>query len=258
MKKVLALLMALAMILCVVACSDSSDDDTADTGAESSGDSGSDTGDSGDADSGEVMTHAEFVAAEEETQVTVETYVQAKQSWWDGAGTFYTQSEDGAYFIYEMACTEDEYDSLTQGTKIRVTGNKTSWSGEVEIVDATWEIIDGNYIAEPVDVTDLLGTDELIDHQNELVSFKGMTVEDYDGSGAAFAYKNDTRGEDIYFKVSLNGETYEFCVESYLTGEDTDVYQGIEALSVGDVVDLEGFLYWYNGANPHIISVSAA
>ena len=30
------------------------------------------------------------------------------------------------------------------------------------------------------------------------------------------------------------------------------------SLGVGDVIDLEGFLYWYEGANPHITSVAAA
>jgi hypothetical protein len=45
------------------------------------------------------------------------------------------------------------------------------------------------------------------------------------------------------------------CVESYLTGDGTDVYEAVEALQIGDVIDLTGFLYWYNGVNPHIISV---
>ena len=49
--------------------------------------------------------------------------------------------------------------------------------------------------------------------------------------------------------MSKDGETYEFCVEFYLCGQDTDVYKAVEALNVGDVIDLEGFLYWYNGAN---------
>ena len=47
-------------------------------------------------------------------------------------------------------------------------------------------------------------------------------------------------------------------MESYLTGEGSDVYEAVKALNVGDVIDLEGFLYWYNGANPHITSVTAA
>jgi hypothetical protein len=64
--------------------------------------------------------------------------------------------------------------------------------------------------------------------------------------------------DDLYFKVSKNGETYEFCVEFYLCGNDTDVYKAVEALKVGDVVDLEGFLYWYEGANLHTTAVTAA
>ena len=80
-----------------------------------------------------VMTYDEYVAAELETEVVVETYVQAKQSWWEedgqGKATFYTQDEDGAYFIYNMPCKQEEYDKLTQVTKIKVTGYKSEWSG---------------------------------------------------------------------------------------------------------------------------------
>ena len=204
------------------------------------------------------MTHEEFVAAELESEVTVETYVQDKQSWWDNKATFYCQSEDGAYFVYEMPCTEEEYEQLAAGTKIRVTGYKAEWSGEVEITDATFEILEADpYIAEATDVTELLGTDELINHQNEKVAFTGLTVEAYDESGAAFAYKNDAeKTDDLYFKASYNGQTYDFCVEFYLRGQDTDVYKAVEALNVGDTIDVEGFLYWYEGANPHVTSVT--
>ena len=207
-----------------------------------------------------VMTHADFVAAELDTEVTVETYVQAKQSWWDNKATIYTQAADGAYFIYEMPISQEDYDKLVPGTKIKVTGYKAEWSGEVEITDAKYEVVEGDtFVAEAADVTALLGTDELVAHQNELVSFKGMTIEAYDETGAAFAYKNaNDKTDDLYFKASKDGKTYDFCVEFYLCGKDTDVYKAVEALKVGDVVDMEGFLYWYNGANPHITSVKAA
>ena len=100
-------------------------------------------------------------------------------------------------------------------------------------------------------------SDELIDHQNQFVSFTGMTVEAYDETGAAFAYKNEAdKTDDLYFKVSYNGQTYDFCVEYYLCGSDTDVYKAVENLKVGDVVDMQGFLYWYEGANPHIPSLT--
>ena len=148
-----------------------------------------------------VMTHADYVAAAIDDEIVVETYVQAKQSWWDNKGTFYCQSEDGAYFLYEMPCSEEDYNKLVPGTKIKVTGYKTAWAGEVEIVDATYEILEGSFIAEAADLTALLGTDELINHQNEFVVFKGMTIE-------AVEYKNGQPGDDIYVTVSKDGQSY--------------------------------------------------
>jgi predicted small lipoprotein YifL len=207
-----------------------------------------------------VMSYADFTAAAVDDPVCVETYVQAKQSWWDDKATVYTQDKDGAYFLYNMACSEADYAKLVPGQKLRVTGYKAEWSGEVEIVDASFELLDGDsFTATPVDVTDLLGKDELVAHQNQLVSFKGMTVEAYDESGAAFAYKNEAdKTDDLYFKVSKDGQTYDFCVEYYLCNEETEVYKAVENLKVGDTVDLEGFLYWYEGPNPHITAVTTA
>ncbi len=205
-----------------------------------------------------VMTYAEYAAAPLDSEVVVETYVQAKQSWWDNKGTFYTQDKDGAYFIYNMACSKEEYDKLVPGTKIKVTGYKAAWSGEVEIVDAKYEIIKGKYVAKPTDVTDVLGTNSLITYQNRLVSFKGMKIEAANADGAAFLYKWNGAGQDgddLYFKVSKNGKTYTFTVESYLCDNTTEVYKAVKNLKVGTTVDLEGFLYWYEGPNPHITSV---
>ncbi len=237
MKKIFALMLALAMVLSL-AC----------------------------AEEAAVMTHEEYAAAELDTPVTVETYVQAHQSWWDGKITVYAQSEDGAYFLYNMACSEEDAEKLVPGTKIKVSGYKSEWSGEVEIIDATFEILEADpFIAEAADVTELLGTDDLINHQNEFVSFKGLTIEpskiEGDDNEYAFLYSWDGSGthdgnSDLYFNVSINSQTYQFTVESYLCGNDTDVYAAVENLKVGDVVDLEGFLYWYNGANPHITAVA--
>ncbi len=198
------------------------------------------------------MTHEEYMAAEIDSPVHVETYVQAHQSWWDNKVTVYCQDEQGAYFIYEMPCSEEDAAKLVPGQKICVKGYKAEWSGEIEIVDATFELLEGEpYIAQATDVTALLANnDELIKHMNELVKVTDVTVEAYDESGAAFAYKNpEEKTDDLYFKVSRDGQTYEFCVEYYLCGSDTDVYKAVEGLKVGDVIDLEGFLYWYNGAN---------
>lgn len=241
MKKLLVAILALTLVLSFTACGDS------------------------DAKSEGVMTYAEYAAAELESEVTIEAYVQAHQAWWDNKITVYAQDKDGAYFIYEMPCSEEDSKKLTPGTKIQVKGRKTEWSGEVEIVDSTFTIMNGSYIAQAADVTSLLGTDDLIKHQNELVSFKGLTIESYTKDGEdynlPFVYKDNNSGDhdsnsDLYFNASINGQTYNFCVESYLCDNTTDVYAAVENLKVGDVVDLEGFLYWYNDANPHITSVT--
>ena len=53
-----------------------------------------------------------------------------------------------------------------------------------------------------------------------------------------------TPGKDIYVTLTKDGKDYNFCVESYLTDKDTDVYKAVEALKAGDVVNVEGFVYW--------------
>ena len=253
MKKILALLLVCVLALSFVACS-KDDTKTNDTTPDVKGEG--------------VMTYAEYIAAELETQVTIETYVQAKQGWWEkdgvGVATFYTQDKNGAYFIYEMPCSQEDYNKMVAGTKIKVTGYKKSWEGEIEIMDVSaYEILEGSFVASAFDVTSLLSNEEkLIKHQNAFVSFKGMTVEAAaEGSDAAYLYKWDgsgAEGDDLYFRVSVDGKTYTFTVESYLCGADTEVYKAVKALKVGDKIDLEGFLYWYQGVNPHITAVTAA
>ena len=199
-----------------------------------------------------VMTHEEYIAAELDAEVVIETYVQGHQSWWDNKITVYCQSPDGAYFLYELQCSEEDAAKLVPGTKIRVTGYKGEWAGEVEVMDGTFEFVNAApWTAEAADVTELLGTEELIAHQNELVSFTGLTVE-------AIEYKNGEPGDDIYVTVGYNGASYSFCVEVYLTGTDTEVYQTVGTLNVGDVVNVEGFLYWYEGVNTHITGITLA
>ncbi|MBR5942688.1 MAG: hypothetical protein IKZ81_05030, partial [Clostridia bacterium] len=81
------------------------------------------------------------------------------------------------------------------------------------------------------------------------------------GKEVAFLYNWDgsgSEGNDLYFDVSLNGEKYTFTVRANLCGADSDVYKAVKALKVGDVIDMEGFLYWYDGPNPHITSVVPA
>ena len=142
---------------------------------------------------------------------------------------------------------------MLAGTKIRVTGYKGEWAGEVEIMDGTFEFVEGadNLYVGAEDYTELLGTDELITKQNMLGAFFGLTVEN-------ITYKNDEPGDDIYLTLGYNGASYDFCVERYLTGPDSEVYTTVGTLNVGDVVNVEGYVYWYEGPNPHITCIYLA
>ena len=248
MKKLFAFLLMLVMMLSVAAC----------TPAETPSTEG--TQDSTPVST--AMTHAEYLAAAEDDAVEIECYVQATQSWWDNKIVIYAQDKEGGYFAYNVACTEEESAKLVPGTKINIKGFKTFYKGMPEVAEgATFTVVEGadTYKAEAADLTALLGKQELVNKAGMLAAFKGLTVDSY-------SYQNDTPGKDIYLQLKLGDASYQFCVESYLTGADTDVYKAVEALQAGDVVDIEGFVYWYDadedasgdGNNTHITKVTKA
>ena len=273
MKKLVSTALALCLLGSLTACAGGSTSSEATSSEAVSSEAASSEAASSEASeeaspeaAAAVMSYDEYMAAAVDDAVTIQAYVQAKQSYYaeQGTATVYLQDQDGGYFAYDMACTQDEYDAMTEGTKIQVSGYKAEWSGEIEIMDGKLdEILTGDtYVAEPVDMTELLGTDELAAHQNEKVKFTGLTVEpstDANGNEVAFLYNYDgsgTDGDDLYFNVGYNGETYSFVIESYLCDNTTDVYNAVKNLEVGQTIDCEGFLYWYEGANPHITNIT--
>ena len=214
MKKLLAMVLTVSMTAAMVGCGQAAEttetaaESTAvetveSTAAEETATESAEESTAAEEAAGDVLSYADYVAADLDSEVTIESYVQAKQSWWEDKATVYTQDKDGAYFLYDMACSEEDYEKLVPGVKIRVTGYKSEWSGEVELMDATFEFVEGadEYIAPAVDVTDLLGTDELIDHQNQHVTFTDLTVEaagqDADGN---WGYKTGGADTVIPFK----------------------------------------------------------
>ena len=210
------------------------------------------------------LTYEQYLAAEEGTTVTIEGFVQGRQSWWDNKATIYLDDGDGAYFVYELPCTKADYDTkLAVGKKVQIKGVKGSWAGEVEVmglsnaVEATFKSIDSKpFITYPINVTPFLGKSDLASYQNKLVTLKDMTVVKYDDENPNFKYKSGSNTDDIYIKLQNGNVTIECCVEYYLTGSDTACYKAVEGLKVGDKVTITAFLYWYNGANPQILSVT--
>lgn len=202
-----------------------------------------------------VMTYAEYDAAELETEVVIECYVQDMQGLYKGCIRVYAADENGAYYLYDMPSNEEDVAKMVPGTKLRVTGYKSAWEGEVEIVEATYEFVEADpFIAEAKDLTDVLANaEELIKYQNQLATFKGLKVVEMEyQNGAAGAWN------DIYVTFEKDGAEYSFCVESSLTEFGSDLYTAVSELQVGDVVDVTGYVYWYKGVNPHITAIAKA
>ena len=88
MKKITSLLLAAGLVIACAGCGSDADTDKKSEG---------------------VMTYAEYEAAALKSEVVIETYVQAKQSWWEDKATVYSQDKDGGYFLYNMACSEEDY-----------------------------------------------------------------------------------------------------------------------------------------------------
>ncbi|MGM9663202.1 MAG: hypothetical protein ACI3XF_00030, partial [Eubacteriales bacterium] len=93
MKKFLAIVLALAFVFAFVACGEKKDPEFKDTKSEG------------------VMTYDEYAAAELQSKVTIEGYLQAKQVYSEQYGntTLYLQDTKGAYFVYRLACTAEDY-----------------------------------------------------------------------------------------------------------------------------------------------------
>ena len=165
MKKLIAAFLALCLACSMAACaggttSESSTASTSSTSSESSvaeesvaseepssSDVSEASSEGSDTAEATVLSHEEYMAAELDTEVTIQAYVQAKQSYYaeQGTATVYLQDQDGAYFAYDMACTQEEYDAMTEGTCIQVTGFKSEWSGEIEIMDGQLDqIVEGD------------------------------------------------------------------------------------------------------------------
>lgn len=158
----------------------------------------------------------------------------------------------------EAAETEAAETEASETEAANDSSEAAAASAAVCITDAVIEVEEGSYIAEAQDVTDLLGTDDLAEYQNAYVSFSGMTLETFD-DGATYHYGKDGTGEDgddLYFNVSLNGETYTFVIAANLCDNSSVVYNVLRLLLAGEVMDMTGYLSWDEGSwIPHIIDI---
>jgi len=280
MKKLTALLLALVMVLALAACNKTPDEtkpsetqptqtqapETQPSQSEPSTTEPTSASTEPEKDpfakSEGVMTYAQYAAADDDDVINIEAFVQAKQAYNTqyGSASLYLADPDGAYFGYGLYCTPEQYEQMTEGTLVHVTGYKTSYKGLPEIAyrDSVVEVVGGeSWIAPATDLTEAFATGDPFEYVGQKFSVTAAIAASTDGQAFLYDWNGSgSRGSDVYFNVTIGGKVFQFLVESSLCNEDTDVYKAAEALKVNDVVDIEGFLYWYDGPNPHITSIT--
>ena len=210
------------------------------------------------------MDYAAFLDSDGSEAVLIESCLQEKEVLEDGRTGLYLQDEDGAYYVSGLHCTAEDYEALTSGCRLRVLGYKTDFSGETQITDALISFPGGKeYVAQPADVTEYLGTEELRRYLNRRVCFRDLTVEAMFDGVSPFYYGWDNTGSpeqnsDLYFTASHDGEHYGFLIPAKLRDSSSDVYLAVQNLQAGDTVRVEGILTWYNGPQPLVTSVTVS
>lgn len=260
MKKLLVLLLSAVMVLTLAACNQSPTPTESDTASVTE----TTTEEPTTAPQPAALSYEQFMAAEKDTEVVIEAWVQlAAYNAEYGNASLYLADADGAYFVYRMNVTPEESKLLEVGKKLRITGFKTAFEGLVEIENATFEAVDGDtYISENTDVTAALALGEdLSSLMSRRISISNVTVVptlNKEKEECPFLYGHDgsgNEGDDLYFTVQVGGSACKLVVESSEFGPETEVYQAVKKLQIGDMISLEGFLYWYMGPQPHISRV---
>lgn len=182
----------------------------------------------------ELLTHAEYIAAETGAKVKVSGVVSAV-----AGKNIYFQDADGGYYLYNLKTVPE---TLVAGKTITVIGTKDVYNGLHQVKDATVEVSD----AEPatVAVTDIteiftaataMNDPALLAKQSMLVTIKGVTLAEV-GEG----------GKDFYFSIGTNKASL------YISGTqciDADAQEALKALftaNVGKTADITGFVGVYN------------
>ena len=206
-----------------------------------------------------VLSYDEYIAAEVGSEVTIEAYITGRTTWYNNAASFYLADDNGGYYVYNLPCTEEEYASLLINKKLQVTGAKAEWKGEVEINCQTatenggWQLCDGEVFNPSSANITSIAKEVLDNYKNQSVKALGLTVTKAPYTNFEDFTLETKAGVDVYFEVKDDaGNESTFVVEAYLENSQygSDVYNAVCALNVGDRIDLEGFVYYWE--NPQL------
>lgn len=205
-----------------------------------------------------VLSYDEYIAAEVGSEVTIEAYITGRTTWYNNAASFYLADDNGGYYVYNLPCTEDEYNNLlVKGAFVEITGAKSEWKGEVEIngqtatENAGYIVLGASKTYDAILVNDIAKS-TLDLYKNQLVKTKELTVTKAPYTNFEDFTLAPKAGTDVYVEVTDGTNTFLFVVEAYLEDSlyDSNTYKNVCALHVGDKVVLEGFIYYWE--NPQM------
>ena len=76
--------------------------------------------------------------------------------------------------------------------------------------------------------------------------------------GSKVTIKDIEFGDVYKYQIISSTSTSKDKGVDYLTSDESPVAKALIGHKAGDIVDVEGFIYWYEGVNTHITAVSAA
>ena len=189
---------------------------------------------------------AEYKAAADDSTLVVKGVVTGIMSKTKGnsSNCLYIQDSDGGYYVYAMAADPIE-SGIEVGMTVRVTGAKDTYSGTLEIANATVEILDsGKTEYAPADWTakydaaTSLKDEALTKEQALLVTVKGVEVTSQDTSSGYYKFKKN--GLESYVRISSSVCPIDKDAQTALKNGHAEHY--------GWTADVTGVICVYDGA----------
>ena len=189
---------------------------------------------------------AEYKAAADDSTLVVKGIVTGIMSKTKGnsSNCLYIQDGDGGYYVYAMAADPIE-SGIEVGMTVRVTGAKDTYSGTLEIANATVEILDsGKTEYAPADWTlkyeaaTSLKDEALTKEQALLVTIKGVEVTSQDTSSGYYKFKKN--GLESYVRISSSVCPIDKDAQTALKNGHAEHY--------GWTADVTGVICVYDGA----------
>lgn len=198
----------------------------------------------------DVMTYEEYCGKEDGDIVVIETYVQEKRQYKDGITQMFVQNKDCGLMIESVRCTQEEYDQLERGTKVKLAGVK---KGDMEygrnILNASLEIIGGEpYFAKALVITDSYNFDAE-KYRYRLVEITDLWIQDCASSPMddpenhqTCKYNDFSESSDIRLYVHHTPHA-KYELELYVLSDiSKDLFEMANELEIGNRIRIEGII----------------